>query len=275
MSQREIKLVTNDGLTLSGSEWSASNPKAAVLLVHGLGEHSARYDHVAELFSEAGISFYAYDLRGHGRSDGKRGHAANYDLLMADIFQALEKLRPQHPERPFFLYGHSLGGNLVLNYLLKHKPDIAGAVITSPLLRLTHEPPGWQTAALKLLNLLHLQVGMSSGLDDTALSRDSNVVRTYRNDPLTHDRITPALGTAMIAAGEWILAHAEELCCPLLLMHGDADQITSAIASRAFAEKAGDACALKIWEGSYHELHNEPGKKEVIGHILNWLENCL
>lgn len=275
MAQHGISMVTEDGLALSGRSWAPSAPKAVVLLVHGLGEHSGRYDHVAEAFNEAGVALLAFDLRGHGLSEGKRGHAPNYNRLMSDIALGTEHAKQQVPNHPFFLYGHSLGGNLVLHYLLERQPELAGAIITSPLLRLATDPPTWQTAAINLLNALHLRIGMASGLDDTALSRDTNVVRTYRNDPLTHNRITPALANDMVVAGEWMLGHAAELPCQTLLMHGDADRITSPEATQEFAQKAGGSVSLRMWEGFFHELHNEPGKREVLAHITGWLENCL
>ncbi|VGO15833.1 Monoacylglycerol lipase [Pontiella desulfatans] len=272
----DFSIDTPDHPKLCGRHWLPNDGvKAVVCLVHGLGEHCGRYGHVADALNQAGYAVVAIDLRGHGRSGGRRGHARNYDELMADISKLLEKAGELHPGLPVFLYGHSLGGNLVLHHVLSQQPRLAGVIATASLLRLTHEPPAWKTGLLHILNALHIQCPIPSGLDDTALSRDINVVRSYRNDPLTHDRISPSLATAMVRFGQWNIEHASDFPCPLLLMHGDADRITSAEASREFANIAGDRCTLKIWDGFYHEIHNEPGNAEVLGELTNWLDHCL
>ncbi len=276
MKAEVFKIEAANALGLHGVDWSPdSRAKAVVCLVHGLGEHSGRYDHVAEELTKAGYALVAMDLRGHGRSEGKRGHAPDYDALMSDIFQLLETAARRHPGLPQFLYGHSLGGNLVIHYALRRKPQLAGVIATAPLLRLAYNPPTAQTIALRIMKALRITIPMASGLDDTALSRDLNVVRTYRNDPLTHHMITPQLAVAMIENGEWNLKHAADFPCPLLLMHGDADRITSAEATREFAERMGESCTSKVWNGFYHELQNEPGKQEVFAYMLNWLDHCL
>ncbi|WP_372845594.1 lysophospholipase [Pontiella sp.] len=270
-----FEITAVDGLSLRGREWPADPANAVVGLVHGLGEHCARYDHVAAAFNARGYAVVALDLRGHGCSGGPRGHARNFDLLMADVSGLLEKAGELYPERPRILYGHSLGGSIAIRYALQRRSKLDALIATSPLLRLARNPPGWKSGLLKLLNALGIQGGIPSGLDDKALARDINVVRTYRNDPLTHDRISPAMAVGMIRAGEWNIEHAAQLACPLLLMHGDADRITSPEASKIFAGRAGANCTLNLWKGGFHELHNEPEKREVLGYMLDWLENCL
>ena len=244
-------------------------------LVHGLGEHCGRYDHVAEALNQSNLSVVAFDLRGHGESEGRRGHTPDFDAILSDMFQWLELTRSHYPDVPLFLYGHSLGGSLVIHYTLKQKPDLAGVIATAPLLRLAYDPPSWKTAVLNLLNTLHIQCGLASELDETAISRDINVVRTYRNDPLTHDRITPAMAAHMLTAGAWNIQHAADFPCPLLLMHGDQDRITSAEASQQFAERAGAICTSRSWKGLYHELHNEPEKGEVLNDALEWINEVM
>jgi len=190
---------------------------------------------------------------------------------MNDIFLCLKTIRERYPDLPIFLYGHSLGGNLVIHYALKKQPTIAGVIATAPLFRLAYKPPFLQTLMLKIFKSLRINISLPSGLDDTALSRDVNVIRAYRNDPLTHNRITPALAVNMIKFGEWNLEHSAELSLPFLLMHGDADRITSSEASREFAEKSGKNCTLKIWQDLFHEPHNEPEKRDVVAFAIDWL----
>ena len=272
----KFETTNPSGLRLRGRIWEAEGePRAVVGLIHGLGEHIGRYDHVAEVLNKAGFSMIGTDLQWHGQSDGKRGHVPDFGNLLDDVFQTLERARVTFPGKPLFLYGHSLGGLMALYYVLKHKPDLAGVVATAPLLRLAHEPPIWQQKLLRGLRALNIHQSIPNGIDDTKLSRDINVVRAYRNDPLTHRQITPPLALGMLEAGEWCMAHANEFPIPLLLMHGDADQITSFKATEEFANLSPDRCTLKILPGVYHEPHNDPEKRDVLATITDWLNECL
>lgn len=268
-----FKIESLDGLTLHGQSWAPDNePRAVVCLVHGLGEHSGRYGHVAKAFNRAGYALTTFDMRGHGQSEGKRGHAKNYTVLMDDIFRVLEKIKEQHPGTPIFLYGHSLGGNLVIHYALRRLPKLAGIIATAPLFRTAVPPPAWKIYLLRTAYGLWPSLSIPSGLDVTALSRDNAVVQAYQNDPLVHGRVSARLGMDMLRNGIWNMRHASELPCPILLMHGKADRITSVKASREFAYNAGDACTLKIWNGGFHELHNEPEQEQIISYMLDWME---
>jgi acylglycerol lipase len=272
MPHYTFELNTADGLKLQGQGWEPeTGSRAVVCLVHGIGEHSNRYEHLAEALNRAGYTLLAFDLRGHGRSEGPRGHAPNYECLMSDISQLLEKAQERYPELPVLLYGHSLGGNLVIHYALRCKPALAGVIASSPLLRLAYKAPVWKTGILNLMYALRIKCSIPRGVDDMALSHDLNVARTKRTDPLWHGLITPQLAVDMLRKGKWNLAHASEFPCPLLLMHGDADRITSAQASSEFADSAGDQCTLKIWKGLYHELHNECEKMRVLEYTTEWL----
>jgi len=269
----EFTIKSYDGLKLHGQGWEPdAGIKAVVCLVHGLGEHCGRYAHVAEAFNQAGYALLACDLRGHRRSEGKRGHAPSYTVLTDDISQLLEMAKERYPDLPLFLYGHSLGGNLVIYYALRRLPKLSGVIATAPLFRTAAKPPVWKMAMLRAMVGVWPSLSISSGLEMDALSRDSEVVQAYRNDPLTHGRISARLAMDMLRNGEWNMAHASDLPCPVLLMHGSADRITSAKATREFALRAGDACTLKIWKGFFHELHNEPGKDNVLAFALDWME---
>ena len=271
MKSSEFSLQTDDGLELQGWLLKPDNPcDAAVCLVHGLGEHCGRYQQLAENFARAGLALITFDLRGHGCSQGRQGHAPNYAALLSDIGLLLKEARSRFPGAPRFLYGHSLGGNLVIDYALKRRPPIAGLIASAPLLRLANTPPAWKAGLIRTLNALHLQPALRSGMEQAALSRNPEIVKAYRNDPLVHDRITPALAETMINEGRWCLEHAEKLSLPLLLMHGGADRITSPEASSDFAERT-NRCTLKIWPESYHELHNEPNRDELFAVVQSWI----
>ena len=274
MKNYTFNLTTADHLKLHGQGWEAeAGSKAVICLVHGIGEHSDRYEHVAKALNRTGYAVISMDLRGHGNSDGKRGHTPNYESLMDDISLLLETAHERYPELPVFFYGHSLGGNLVLYYALSRNPTLAGIISSSPALRLSNNPPAWKTAILHLMYALRINCCVPRGMDDKTLSHDLNVIRKKRNDPLFHGLITPQLAIEMLRGGLWCLEHAAELPCPLLLMHGEADQITSAEASREFAASAGDLCTLKTWEGFYHELHNERENAIVLETIQDWLNS--
>ncbi|NOZ00068.1 MAG: alpha/beta hydrolase [Chloroflexi bacterium] len=269
----EWKFQTNDGLNLFARSWTPERqPKAAVCLVHGHGEHIGRYAHVAAALNEAGYALLGFDLRGHGQSDGTRGHTPSYDALLDDITTFLAQAEERYPGLPRFLYGHSMGGNLVLNYALRRKTDLKGVIATGPWLRLAFEPPAIQVFLGKTMNKIFPGFVQTSGLETAALSRDPAVISAYENDPLVHDKISARLFVSMYESGLWALEHAAEFPLPLLLMHGSADRLTSAEASRQFAETAGENVTLRIWDGWYHEIHNEPEKAQVFESIIRWLD---
>ncbi len=261
-----------DGLDMYARGWAPQGqPRAAVMLVHGHGEHVARYDHVAAALAEKDYAILGFDLRGHGKSGGPRGHIPSYDALMDDIASFSRQTEERYPGLPRFLYGHSLGGNLVLNYTLRRKPDLRGVIATGPWLRLAFDPPASQVTLGRLMNGIAPAFIQHSKLDARGLSHDGGVVTAYVNDPQVHDKISARLFVTIYKSGLWALEHAAEFPLPLLLMHGAADPITSAKASQEFAQKAGDKVTLKIWDGLYHEIHNEPEKAEVFKVMLDWL----
>jgi alpha-beta hydrolase superfamily lysophospholipase len=261
-----------DGLDMYARAWTPQGkPKAAIALVHGHGEHVARYDPVAAALTEKGYAMLGFDLRGHGKSGGPRGHTPAYEALMDDIAAFFKQVDERYPGLPRFLYGHSLGGNLVLNYALRRKPDLRGVIATGPWLKLAFDPPASQVTLGRLMNGIAPGFTQHSKLDTKGLSHDQAVVSAYENDPLVHDKISARLFVAMYESGLWALEHAAEFPLPLLLMHGSADQLTSAKASQEFAERAGDKVTLKVWDGLYHEIHNEFEKAIVFKVILDWL----
>ncbi|WP_322608722.1 alpha/beta hydrolase [Pontiella agarivorans] len=271
-----FSVQTTDGLLLRGGCRTPEGPiRGVILLVHGLGEHLGRYDHVARMLENSGFAVLGTDLRGHGNSEGRRGHVPTFGTLLDDLFQTLEKAGIAFPGLPLFLYGHSLGGLIVLDFALNRKLEVAGIISSAPALQICDPPSAWKLGMVKLLRNLHLHPAVSSGLDDRKLSRDLNVIRAYRNDPLTHNRITPALALGMIEAGKRCRKQAAELSVPALLFHGSDDRITDPVITRQFAENAGGNCTFKMLSGVLHEPHNAPLKKQVFELILNWLNDRL
>lgn len=260
-----------DGTRIYQQIWAPDgDARGVVCLAHGQGDHSGRYAHVAAALGEAGYATLTCDHHGHGRSEGPRGHTPDYDALLGEVAQLLAEAERRFPGRPRFLYGQSMGGGLVLNYALRRRPAIAGVIATSPWLRLAFAPPAWKLTLGRLMDRLSPTFTQASGLDTKAISRDPQAVRAYEIDPLNHDKISARQFASCYAAGLWALEHAGEFSLPLLLMHGDADRITSAAASREFAARV-PGCTFKIWDGCYHEIHNEPEQQALFATITGWL----
>jgi acylglycerol lipase len=272
-------LIWSDGFTTINNhqiyfqEWSTDHPPhARVLLVHGLGEHSSRYDHVGEFFAQAGISITAMDLLGHGKSEGQRGHAESYDEYCDIIENFLKELLAREPSVPIFLYGHSMGGLLALYYSLYRKSiNINGVISTSPGLAPGFKLPQWKTILGNILYSVFPRFSMDNGLPIEGISHDKAVVDAYKKDPLNHPFISARMGMDLIRNGAAIQKKAGEFPYPLLLMVGSADRLISPQAVIDFGKNTNSLITLKVWEDGYHELHNEPFKKDVLGEITGWI----
>lgn len=272
----EYEWLADDGVRLCGRKWQpADDSVAAVAIVHGLGEHGGRYAEIASQFVAAGFAVWAFDQRGHGRSAGPRGHAASCERLLDDIAEFVRRAGQERTGRLVILYGHSMGGNLVLNYALRRAPQLAGLIVTSPLLCPVSPPgPGKQLVG-RLLSRWWPTCSFDIGVNPDDLSHDRQAVDAYRTDPLVHHRVSARLGTQLLDAGVWAIAHADRLKLPTLLMHGSGDKVTSSEASREFARRAGPLCNLQIWNGLYHELHWESERTEVIRHAIDWMHRTI
>ena len=269
----ETQLNTADGLRLyAWIRLPTRTPKGVIAHVHGIGEHSRRYDHLTGYWESRGYASSGFDLRGHGQSQGPRGHAPSYEHLMADIDGFLERIEADLPGLPVMLYGHSMGGNLVLNYAVRRRARMMAVIASAPYLRLAFEPPAWKVGLARWMKRIVPGLTQDTGLDVDALSSDSEVVRRYEADPLVHGRISAAFFTAVHVAGEEAIARASKLPVPALLMHGSADRITSAGGSKAFVAASSGKASLKIWDGMLHEIHNEPDWRQVAAFALEWVE---
>lgn len=273
MQDGTFNFKTNDGLTLLGRIWQTTGkPKGIVNLIHGLGEHSGRYAHVAETLTKAGYNLIGFDLRGHGLSEGPLGHTPDYEHIMDDVALFMQKSNEFFgSDHPNFLYGHSLGGTIVLNYALRRKPHLNGVISTGPALRLSFEPPKIKLVLGKIMANLMPTFSMNNALDVNALARDAAIVKAYQDDVLVHDRLSAKLVMELFDSGKYALEHTADWTLPLLLMHGSEDRISSCQASEEFAQKAGDIVTFKQWDGFYHEIHNDFGKEEVKAFMIDWL----
>jgi alpha-beta hydrolase superfamily lysophospholipase len=248
--------------------------RAAILLVHGLGEHAGRYADWAGRFNERGVTWLSFDLPGHGRSEGRWGVIPSPEKVYDTIDIILEEMKEAYQGVPLFLYGHSLGGGIVLNYLIKRRPAVTGAIVTSPWLILSETPPAIKMLLANVAGSLMPGMTQPSGLKTEYLSRDPEVVRAYCNDPLVHGLISAGLYRWMTIAAEETMTRASEINVPLLLAHGRDDMITSPSGSVRIAGSAPKA-TLKLWDGGYHELHNDPLQEEHFDFITEWMDTLL
>jgi alpha-beta hydrolase superfamily lysophospholipase len=273
MADQEQMVVSPRGEQIFVHEWIPQTVKGTVVLVHGLGEHVGRYEHVARAFNEANYALLGFDLPGHGRTGGVRGHIPSTGVVMDLISSRLADASLRFPEVPHFLYGHSLGGNHVLYHGLTCRPAVAGIISTSPGLGLAKAAPAWQLALVKLLVRLAPSMTINNGLDRSGLSHDPAVIQAYQDDPLVHPKISTRLALDLVSNGEWIIAHAGEFpSIPLLLMQGSLDRLVSPQATDAFAKGCSAQLTYKVWEGLYHELHNEFEKDETIQFMVDWMD---
>jgi len=269
----DLTIKLSDGLLLKGFRWEPSErARATVIMVHGLGEHILRYSDWAEKFNSAGITFQGMDLPGHGKSEGKRGHIRSYDQIHEMLDILLTESRRTQPELPVFVYGHSLGGGIVLNYIIKKNPDIRGAIITSPWIKLAFPLNKAKVFLAGIMKNIFPSLTQATGLVSEHLSHKKDVVDMYNNDPLVHGKISVSLFFSAVSSGEYVLNNAEKINVPVLLLHGEEDKITSPDASRDIASRSG-LVNFRLWEGGYHELHNEPFSEKVFSYILDWINN--
>ncbi len=276
MKHFEFSWLARDELSIYAQGWEPeTTPKAIVCLVHGLGEHSGRYSHVAEHLTGAGFVVLTFDLPGHGQSGGTRGHIPSNDLILDQVEHLLIEAKRRYPDLPRFLYGHSLGGIIVLHYTLKRQPDLAGVIATSSGLRTSLEAQTLKVSAAKILASIMPAYCLPTGLKAEDISHDSEVVQKYLNDPLVHDQASFAMAKNTFSAIQWTFEHADEFKPPLLLMHGSEDRIAFARGSEEFAKLVNCDCTLKIWDGLYHETHNEPEKEQVLDYATSWLMSKL
>ena len=263
------------GLTLATRRWTPyARPKATVALVHGIGEHSGRYAHVATHLMLHDLAVHAFDLRGHGRSEGEpRAYVESFDEYVGDLDRFLREVRGQQ-RGPLFLYGHSLGGGIAARYVIEHGTDgLDGLILSSAALQI---PSDLSPILQKLAGTVSRFAPTlpTTKLDTSLLSHDPAVVRAYENDPLVYSGgVRARVGHEILRNTEIIQQHPEAFALPLYLFHGTADQITDPDGSRWLYEHAPtDDKTLKLYEGLYHETHNEPERERVLDDLTAWIE---
>lgn len=268
---KEFNWKATDGTNIYAKSWNTEIPKGVICMVHGLGEHINRYKHVASFFNANGFAFYGNDHYGHGQSDGAKGHTPNYESLLEEVDNLIQIAKNENPDVPIYLYGHSMGGNIVLNYLFVRQPKIAGVIATGAAIQLPKSPPAALLAIGKFMRKVYPKFAQPNGLELKFLSKDQAVIDAYVADDLVHNKVTSELGLGLIERGKWLVEKNRKTEIPLLLMHGAEDGITAPEGSVELSKMTEGNVTLKIWKNMYHEIHNEIDKQAVFDFILNWI----
>jgi len=243
------------------------------LLVHGLGEHSGRYQHVAEAFNARGFAVLAPDHVGHGESPGYRVFVERFDDYLVGVRETRAVITEQYGTLPCFILGHSMGGLITGRILLDDQHQYQGALLSGPAFAAEAPPTGLVMWIGRLLAKWAPKVGMIA-LDASGVSRDPKVVADYNADPLVnHGKITAALGIAIFDAMAQVMSQAQAVTLPLFIMHGDADTMAAPAGSQRFAEAvSSDDLSIQLLPGLYHEIFNEPEGTEIIAAYADWME---
>jgi len=267
-----ITLETNINYQIFSQLWESEMPvESVIILIHGLGEHSGRYDtHFANYFLREGFSILSFDLPGHGKSDGQRGHIKDYDDFDELISAGISYAKNKYPSLPIFIYGHSLGGLIALEYSVQVNPDINGVIASAPVLDVFEPINPAKLVLAKIMNKAFPSFSLDNGIDRNMLSRDKNVIERYNADPLVHGRTSARTGMYVIEKGEIVRNNANKVSVPTLIMVGSADEIVSKKAIHDFCNNSKN-CEEKIWAGFYHEIHNEPNNLSVLEFASEWM----
>lgn len=249
-----------------------------MLFLHGFGEHSGRYESVARWFAERGRRVHAYDQLGHGLSSGQRGHVTRFDDYLDDLEFMLERVASEPNRRLPILVGHSLGGLIAATLACERTPKISQLVLSGPALELGPDISRLRMAAARILRRVVPRFAMEAGLDPNALSRDPEVVRGYRVDPMVHGRMSAALAAGMLERVVTTAASASQVQVPVLLLHGEEDELCPVASSRAFFKCLDPRVAvrseIKTYPGLRHEIFNEPEREQVYKDLFDWVKEA-
>jgi alpha-beta hydrolase superfamily lysophospholipase len=261
------------GVRLFRRAWLPEAPSRAILVVHGFAEHSGRYEALGTWLGERDCAVHAWDLRGHGRSDGRRGYAARFEDFLDDLDRMHAFVAEQHAGLPRIVIGHSMGGLIVATWLRERHPGVSAGILSGPGLALGDAMPHWQLYLARLIRPIAGRLSVPANLPLDGLSTDPEVIRRYQEDPLIFDRITLALAVEMFGAAERSVEGGGDVQVPVLLLHGGDDPICDPEGSRRFhASLANPASELRVYPGLRHEIFNEPQAERVYADAFEWVE---
>jgi len=274
-----IEARVERSLVLPGRVWAAERPRGLVGIVHGIGEHSARYTALAGDLVGAGLTVAALDWPGHGDAPGSRGDVRSWtwvrDHWVPALLSATQGMPGQPQELPRILFGHSMGGAMALDFALAHGREIAGVAASGPALR-TAMPPWWKLVLANVALATAPSLGFSTGIDTGGISRDPEVNRLRQEDNLIHDVISPRLYAGFTEGRQRVLRDARRLSVPALVMHGAADRIVDPEGAREFAAAAPKSMVkLILYPDVYHEVFNDYGRERAVADLIGWLGSVI
>jgi alpha-beta hydrolase superfamily lysophospholipase len=243
-----------------------------IAVVHGYGDHGGRYTWLGEDMAARGFAVYAYDLRGHGQSSGRRGQVGRFDDYLDDTAVFLDEVRRQQPGAPLFLLGHSLGGLICARFAEERAPDVAGLILSSPFLQVADPVPPAKVVAAKAMAKVWPNKDIGNTVRAAQLSHDQGVVDAYVTDPLVHHVAPARWAVALLAAQEAAMADAARISLPLLVLYGTEDQVVDVAFIEALYDRvASQDKTIGRYEGYYHECFNETGREQVYQDLAAWL----
>lgn len=270
---RDVVIATPDGLSLRGWHWTRPNPRGVLVFAHGFGEHGGCYRHVAETLGPAlDLEILSPDLRGHGRSPGRRGVVRQYEELVSDLQAALAWIRRHHPDLPAYILGHSNGGQIALRLALETDAALDGLIVSNPSLKLATPVARHKLWIGRFLHQFAPTVTLGAKLNAAILTSDPKFQREHQIDPLRHSRISAPLFFGMVDGGPLLLTRASELQTPLLMILGGRDEVVDPEHSRlVFEQIASVDKSLLFFPKMLHEPLNEVGREQVFADIIAWL----
>jgi alpha-beta hydrolase superfamily lysophospholipase len=269
---REGTIASADGTKIAYRAWPKPGARTSFAVVHGLGEHSGRYEEFAEGMARHGMATFAVDLRGHGKSAGQRGHVDSWSQWTDDVSAFVGHVEAE-TEGEVVPVGHSFGGATMLSTVLAGKlPKSRRFIVSSPALKVKVAVPAWKIALGKATSKLVPKLALNNEVDPRLVSRIPEVVEAYRTDPLVHSKISSRLYTEWQAATRYILEHAGEIKIPFLILAGTADGLIDPAGSEELNRKSAAKSELKLFQGRFHEPFNDLGNEEVFGVIAGWLK---
>ena len=272
-STAQESTFSSAGRQLFRRTWRTESAKAGIVLMHGLFEHSARYDHVASALNQAGYDVFAFDIHAHGKSSGTFGLVENFQQCINDYQAFHELIQQENPNLELFLMGHSFGGAIVARYALTKSPKAKGFVLSSPLLQLADDVSSFLVFISGFLGTIAPKLP-TIPLDSSGISRDPAVVAKYAADPLVYsDKMPAGTGKQVVNAAKWFNDQLQNFDQPFYVYHGTEDALTNVKGSQALYDQAkSEDKTIKLYEGLFHETMNEPEKETVIGDLVSWLD---
>ncbi len=273
MQHSEFHFEGTNGVYLYAQCWLPDvSPRAVIVIVHGVGDHSGRYMNIVNHMVSNQIAVYGYDHRGHGNSPGQRGHINSWTEYRSDLLNYINMISSLQSGRLIFLVGHSMGALIALDYVLWENEHIAGAIISGAPIEPVGVAKPFKVALARFLSRIYPGFPIDLGLDHDALSRIPEVVKSYQKDPLVHGKVSARWGTELLSALESVKMWGESINTPILMIHGGADRMNSAEGAKKFFDRiqAQDKEFI-LYTDCYHELHNDLDNEIMLKDLLNWV----